>query len=175
MTVTITIPTLETDRLILRAPQIEDAPALAAFYASDRSKYVGGPQTAELAWRTLAMEAGHWSLRGFGRWAVTEKGNETALGIVGLWHPAGFPEPELGWDLYDGATGKGYATEAGQAARAYAYDTLGWTTLISLIVPENTASRAVAQRLGAIHDGDFTHERYGFMHVWRHPAPEALT
>ncbi len=168
------IPVLETERLIMRAPRLDDFGAFAAFYASPRSRYVGGPQTPELTWRTLALEAGHWALQGFGRWVLTTKNDDTALGIVGLWHPEGFPERELGWDLFDGATGKGYATEAAKAARAHAYDTLGWTTLISLIVDENEASRGVAKRLGAAYEGPFTHERYGPMQVWRHPGPQEI-
>ena len=116
--VTFTAPRLETERLILRAPELRDAPAHAAFMASERSKFVGGPISAELAWRMLALEAGHWVLKGFGRWILEEKATGDAVGIVGLWHPVGFPEDELGWDLFDGATGKGYATEAATAARA---------------------------------------------------------
>ena len=175
MTVHFSAPTLQTERLTLRAPQLSDFDALAAFYASPRSSFVGGPQSRELAWRTLAQEAGHWVLRGFGRWTVVEQATGTPVGVVGLWHPEGFPEQELGWDLFDGATGKGFATEAAIAARTYAYNTLGWTTAISLVANGNDASARVAQRLGATRDGDFTHERYGPMQVWRHPGPEALT
>jgi len=168
-------PILETERLILRAPRLDDFEAFAAFYASDRSSFVGGPQDREMAWRTLALEAGHWVLNGFGRWIVTEKGgDDSALGIVGLWHPEGFPERELGWDLFEGATGKGYATEAGAAARAFAYGTLGWTTLTSMVAHENTASERVAKRLGAVFDYDFTHARFGATRIFRHPRPEAL-
>ncbi|MCE8007291.1 GNAT family N-acetyltransferase [Aestuariivita sp.] len=174
MTAQITIPRLETDRLILRAHTLSDFPDVAAFYATDHSKFVGGPMTPELAWRSLAMEAGHWLLRGFGRWSIIEKASDQWIGITGLWYPEGFPEHELGWDLAEHATGKGYATEAARAARAYAYDTLGWTTLISLVAEGNDASAAVATRLGARPDGRFTHERFGAMNVYRHPAPEAL-
>ncbi|MCL4145916.1 UNVERIFIED_CONTAM: hypothetical protein GTU68_004190, partial [Idotea baltica] len=168
------IPTLETTRLILRAHRLADFDAIAAFYASDRSQFVGGPMSAELAWRNMSQEAGHWVLQGFGRWMLEEKATGKTVGMVGLWHPAGFPERELGWDLYEGATGKGYATEAGAAARAYAYDTLGWTTVISLVAKDNAGSIAVAKRLGATQDGTFTHERFGETLVMRHPAPEAL-
>ena len=175
MTASITIPTLETERLILRAHALDDFDAFAEFYASDHAKFVGGPMTRELAWRNLALEAGHWLLQGFGRWAIVEKDTGQWVGITGLWHPNGFPEREIGWDLAEHATGKGYATEAARAARAYAYDTLGWTTLISLVADGNDASAAVAARLGATHDGRFTHERFGPMNVFRHPGPEALT
>ena len=174
MTDRIQIPQLETDRLILRAHRLEDVDAVAAFYATDHAKFVGGPLTPELAWRNLAMEAGHWLLRGYGRWAIVEKATNQWIGITGLWFPDGFPENELGWDLAEHATGKGYATEAATAARAYAYDVLGWTTLISLVADGNDASAAVATRMGATHDGRFTHERFGPMNVYRHPSPEAL-
>ena len=174
MTVRFDTPTLETDRLLLRAPALQDLDAMTEFYASERSRFVGGPQSRELVWRTLAMEAGHWALQGFGRWTLVEKDTGAPIGTVGLWHPEGFPERELGWDLFNGATGKGYATEAALAARRFAYDTLGWTTLISLIADGNTGSEGVANRLGATYDYDFTHERYGPMRVFRHPGPDAL-
>ncbi len=45
--------------------------------------------------------------------------------------------------------GKGFATEAAEASRAYAYDVLGWDTAISQVDPANDASKSVALRLGA--------------------------
>ncbi|WP_050928695.1 GNAT family N-acetyltransferase [Aestuariivita boseongensis] len=168
------IPTLETDRLILRAHTLNDMDAFAAFYASDHSRFVGGPLTRELAWRSMAQEMGHWALRGFGRWAVALKDSNEWIGIAGLWYPEGFPEHELGWDIAEAHTRKGYASEAGRAARAYAYDTLGWDTVISLVADGNDASAAVATKLGARLDGPFTHERFGPMNVYRHPGPGDL-
>jgi RimJ/RimL family protein N-acetyltransferase len=167
-------PTLTTERLTLRALGPQDAAAFAAFYASPRSSLVGGPLSTELSWRALAGELGHWALKGFGRWAVTETGRDSCIGCVGLWEPYGWPEAEIGWDLFDGATGKGYATEAAKAARGYAYDTLGWRTAISLVATGNDASARVATRLGCTPEGPFTHPRFGTMTIYRHPAPEAL-
>ena len=165
------IPTLSTPRLTLRAPGAADYPAFAAFYASDRARFVGGPLGAEAAWRMLAMEIGHWQLRGYGRWMVDDRESRRTVGMVGLFCPEGWPEPEIGWDLFEGFEGKGYATEAGHAARDYAYDVLGWATAVSLVKPDNTASAAVCRRLGAVKEADFVHERHGRMQVWRHPAP----
>jgi RimJ/RimL family protein N-acetyltransferase len=169
------VPTLETDRLILRAPSLNDFEPSCAFYASERATFVGGQTGAEQVWRQLAVEIGHWQMLGYGRWSVVERSSGKVAGLIGLWNPMAWPEPEIGWDLYEGFGGKGYATEAAHAARSYAYDVLGWQTVISLLVPDNNASRAVAQRMGARRDGSFTHERFGYMEIWRHPSPEDLT
>lgn len=168
------IPTLTTDRLILRAPEQRDFDAFAAFFGSDRAKFVGGPQDRERSWRQFATEAGHWLLLGYGRWMVVDSATGTVVGMVGIWNPEGWPEPEIGWDLFDGSEGKGYATEAAAAARAFAYDALGWDTVISLIAPANVASARVATRLGALKDAEFDHPRLGHLHVYRHPGPQDL-
>lgn len=168
------IPTLETERLILRAPAAADFDAVAQFYASDRAKFVGGPATAAQSWRTLASEIGHWALRGYGRWSVEEASSGKLCGIIGLWNPHGWPEAEIGWDLMAGFEGNGYATEAALAARSYAYDVLGRDTIISLVAPENNGSRNVAKRMGATFEAMFQHEKFGALEIWRHvPAKEA--
>ena len=41
--------------------------------------------------------------------------------------------------------------ETALAARAFAYETLGWTTAISLIAPDNGPSKRLAERLGATY------------------------
>lgn len=170
----IRVPTIETQRLVMRAPALEDFEPLCAFYASSRADFVGGQMEPEQVWRHLALEIGHWQLLGYGRWTLVERDSGKAAGVIGLWNPEGWPEPEIGWDLFEGFGGKGYATEAATAARTYAYDTLGWTTAISLVAPENHASRAVAQRMGASRDGDFNHVRMGTLEVWRHLSPDDL-
>ncbi len=167
------IPTLETPRLILRAPRAEDHAAFAAFYETDAARFVGGPMAPALSWRYLAEVVGHWHLRGFGRWMVELKDAPgRPVGLVGLHFPLDWPEPEIGWFVWDG-TGRGYASEAGRAARAHAYDVLGWSTAISLIAHENDASIRVARALGAAREADFEHERFGAMMVWRHPGPDS--
>ncbi|TCP40425.1 GNAT family N-acetyltransferase [Rhodovulum marinum] len=173
-TAAITIPALDTGRLVLRAPCAADVPVLRAFYASDRSRFVGGPKSAEDSWRQLATEIGHWALRGYGRWIVEEKATGRAAGLVGLWNPDGWPEPEIGWDLFEGFEGKGYATEAAAAARDHAYGVLGWPTAISLVNPANTASARVAERLGATPEKTVELARFGTVIIYRHPGPAGV-
>jgi len=171
----IDIPTLETERLILRAPREADVEAEAAFYATDASKFVGGPLPAHRVWRSIAMLVGHWAFRGYGFWALEDKATGTYLGRTGLWYPQGWYEREIGWTLMNHATGKGYATEAATAARSYAYDELGWDTAISQIAPGNEASKAVARRLGAKFETIYEDPEYGEIEIWRHLSADDLS
>ncbi|MEO0819037.1 MAG: GNAT family N-acetyltransferase [Pseudomonadota bacterium] len=170
----IEIPTVETERLILRAPREADFEHEAAFFATERSRFVGGPMQRDLVWRALAGIIGHWVFRGYGFWAVEEKGTGLYCGHVGCWCPEGWPEPEIGWTVMEAAEGRGIAHEAALASRRYAYEVLGWTTAISLIDPKNTRSLALGKRLGAKFEYTYTHPSYGPMDVHRHPAPAEL-
>lgn len=166
----IDIPVLETDRLILRAPEAGDFAAFAAFLASARSTGVGGPKPRAEAWRSFALALGHWLLRGYGMWTVLERDSGQQVGRVGFWNPEGWAEVELGWWIYDGFEGRGLAHEAARTARRYAYETLGWGPLISVIAPDNTRSIRLAQRLGATLERDDWVTPSGHATViYRHP------
>ena len=169
------IPVIETARLRLRGPRVEDYEIYAEFLASDRSRHVGGPVPRVQAWRSFGHLTGHWVLRGYSMFILADLATDTALGMAGPWFPEGWPEPELGWSIWAAeAEGKGLALEAATAARAYAYGTLGWPTAISLIATGNTRSEALALRMGCTPDGTFDHETFGQSRIFRHPAPEAL-
>lgn len=169
------IPVLETERLILRGPKPADTEGYVHFMMSERSQYVEGNLPRPKAWRAYAVEIGHWLIRGFGMWAVTEKGNDACIGYVGCWRPEGWPENEIGWVIWEEHEGRGYAHEAATAARDYAYGTLGWKTAVSYIDRPNHRSIALAERLGCIRDrGAATPEGEDCL-VYRHPRPEDLT
>lgn len=168
------IPVLRTERLVLRAPRMSDLDAYAEFGASPRSAGVGGPFPRGGAFLRLSALLGHWQLRGYGRWMVADPATDAPLGIVGLFYPEDWPEPEIGWTLFEAAEGRGIAYEAAQAARSYAYDVLGWSTAISLLKPDNTRSRALAQRMGCTREAPFAHPEFGEMEVWRHVGASEL-
>ena len=152
---------LETDRLVLRPPAAKDARAAIDFYMSERSQYAGGNVERFNAWRAFTAMLGHWQVRGYGLWAVTRKGDDTAMGMVGPFYPEGWPETEVGWVLFDGAEGHGYAYEAAQKALQDVRDRLGWTNIVHYIAPENTRSIALAQKLGAQLDETATKPKPG--------------
>jgi len=169
-----TIPTLETDRLILRAPHDNDFTAYAEFCASPRSAGVGGPYDHDASVVRFATLTAHWQDHGFGRWMLVEKTSNLPMGVVGLYHPDDWPEAEIAWSLFETAEGKGYAYEAAVAARAYAYDVLGWTTAISLVMANNPRSAALATRMGATQESIFDHPDLGAMPLWRHLSPDQV-
>jgi ribosomal-protein-alanine N-acetyltransferase len=173
--ITLSIPTFEVGDLRLRAPRMEDLAAFVAFRASERSRGVGGPFPDPAgAFQSLSAIVGHWHLRGYGRWLVADRDTDAALGLVGPFFPTDWPEPEIAWSLFEGAEGRGIAYRAARFARDYVYTVLGWSTVISCAMADNTRSIALARRLGAVREDDFDHPTYGTMSVWRHPAPEVV-
>lgn len=170
------VPVLETGRLVLRAPQASDWPVFNAMLASDRALFIrSGDYDLSNTWRAFGHMIGHWVLKGFGMFVFQAKGDDAPLGMTGPWCPATWPEPEIGWTVWNpAAEGKGFAFEAAQAARRYAYDVLRWPTAVSYVAPDNLRSRALAERMGAAIDTGAASIGEPPCLVYRHPAPETL-
>ncbi|MBP9048368.1 MAG: GNAT family N-acetyltransferase [Tabrizicola sp.] len=170
--INLTIPVIETERLVLREPREADFPAMLAFNDSPRASFVGGGRDRQWVWRGLLANIGHWALRGHGFYSVDTHAGDF-VGRVGVIFHDGWDEPELGWHLYDGFEGQGYCVEAARAAKADYHARLTPASLISYIDPANPKSEAVARRLGAAPERE-----KGFfdktINVWRHTGPEAL-
>ena len=150
------IPTVRTERLLLRAFRDDDLDAFAAMCADpDVMRYIGAGDTVDrnAAWRTMAGFNGHWSLRGFGIWAIERLSDGAFIGRVGLHHPPYWPALEAGWVLARDAWGQGYAKEGAAATLAHARRALPAQRLVSYIQPGNERSVRVAQALGAVFDG----------------------
>jgi RimJ/RimL family protein N-acetyltransferase len=145
------MPTLQTDRLTLRMLRESDFALYAEMCADPEvARYIGDgqPVSRPQAWRNLAMMVGHWSLRGYGMWAVEERSSGELIGRLGFWQPEGWPGFELGWMLRRAYWGRGYATEGARAALEFGFRELARAEIISLIHPDNAASIRVARRLG---------------------------
>ena len=142
-------PRLETERLRLRPPTLQDVDALS-----------------ELAEDARAMvEAGidSWKRDGLGPFLIETAGADPqVVGQAGLmifdtrgWTPSSWAaagshaQPELGWALIRAHWGNGYATEAAAAILDWARRCRSIDRLVSLIAPDNARSQRVARRLGA--------------------------
>ncbi|MCC6574155.1 MAG: GNAT family N-acetyltransferase [Planctomycetes bacterium] len=170
---------LETERLILRELTPDDTDALFAV--------LGDPVALKLWPRTFTREqiALGWipwamtSYRcfGYGLWAVCLKSTGECIGDCGVAVQLadGRVEDEIGYHLQHKHWGKGYATEAAVACRDYALSKLGMTRLVSMIMPVNVKSRAVAERNGMKVEKEF--DKQGIPHllyVLETKAPEIV-
>lgn len=155
MTTTFEIPTLRTERLVLRAFRPSDLDAWAAMEADpDVRRYRGNnPRTRNEVWRAMEVSLGQWALRGYGLFALELASNTTFAGFAGILHPTEWPEAELAYSLTQSLWGKGLAVEAAGAARDWAFAQRSFARLASFILPENTQSIRVAEKLGAIQQG----------------------
>jgi RimJ/RimL family protein N-acetyltransferase len=152
-------PGIETGRLILRQWRGSDVAANTAmlgdplsgrFITADRK-----PVTDVMnGWRNSAIMAGHWVLHGFGMFAVEEKSSGKFVGRVGPFLPPGWPGFEVGWGIANEFRGKGYAGEAARAAINWSFATFELERIVHCIDSENTASQAVARKLGAVNEGE---------------------
>ncbi len=150
------VPTIETERLILRGQTAQDFPAFAQMWADPVvTRFIGGvPLSEEEAWAKFMRIAGHWTLLGFGFWGIFEKAAGARIA-----RPASSTSsarsrrsfhgtPELGWGLLPAVHGKGYATEAVRAIIAWAENRFGKVRMVCIIDPGNTRLAARRPRRG---------------------------
>ena len=159
---------LTTARLVLRRPEPSDREPYIRFYATERSAMALGPMDRAAASEAFRAEMALWETRGFGNYTLLLRGR--SIGIAGIWHPDGWDEPEIGWLLWEGHEGRGFATEAAMAVRDLV-ESLGWPAPVSYIDPANHRSKAVARRLDARFERP--HPRWPDTEIWRHRSKAA--
>jgi RimJ/RimL family protein N-acetyltransferase len=156
MSTTFEIPTLRSDRLVLRAFRAPDLDALAAMQANvEVRRFLGGtPLSRAESWSMMERVLGQWALRTYGLFAVEVEGR--CAGWAGILHPLEWPEPELAYSLDQPYWGRGIATEAARTAREWAFERHCFARLASFIMPDNARSIRVAEKLGAVREGTTT-------------------
>ena len=143
----------ETPRLFLREMTQADYSALAAILQDAQTMYAyeGAMNDSEtLDW--LDRQLTRYREHGFGLWAVVLKENGGMIGDAGLtWQDVeGERVPEIGYHLNRAWWGRGYAIEAAAACKQYAFDTLGFDEVFSIIRDSNLPSINVAIRNGML-------------------------
>jgi RimJ/RimL family protein N-acetyltransferase len=148
------IPTLTTDRLILRPFVEEDLTELVAVHAGESFWWypLRAGMTAEQTAAFLQRTMERYSTDGFGIEAAIDRDSGALIGWAGLAVPHFLPEVlpavEVGWRLSGPYRGRGLATEAGAAAVRWGFTEGGLTRLVSIYEPENIASGKVMEHLG---------------------------
>lgn len=159
-----TVPTLTTERLVLRSWRDSDLAPFVELNA-DPEVMAHFPATLTPAETAAMMERVKAALaaRGFGWWAAEVPGEMPFIGFIGLSVPS-FQAPftpcvEVGWRLAREHWGRGYATEGAREALRFGFEELGLPEIVSLTTTTNERSQAVMRRLGMTHDpsDDFDH------------------
>ncbi|NOE28199.1 MULTISPECIES: GNAT family N-acetyltransferase [unclassified Ruegeria] len=161
------LPVIQTRRLVLRVPTLEDLPVWTSICKDSFG------DTAQAAWTEFSYYTAGWLLHGHGLFTVTLKGDDRAIGFVVLGLEWDDHEPELGYMFGAEHRMQGYATEACAAVRDFGFDLLGSGQFVSYVSQSNTRSNALAQRLGAARDADAESAFGPTQHVWRYREVQA--
>ncbi len=160
---------ITTERLTIREFQSGDYPQFRDFFADEENtKYLGGTQNEEQAWRLLVTYIGQFKVKGYSYMAVEETLTKAFVGAIGLWDSPSWPEPELGYWLLKEMRGKGYAREAAIAMKQHAFENIKLETLVSYIAPDNLASIKLAEKLGAQREKSIQLLNFGEHLVFRY-------
>lgn len=142
---------IETPRLLLRRMRMEDTDALAGVWCDAHAmRFYPSPLTRQQLEERVRINLQRYADPGHGLYTVLLKSTGEVMGDCGPTVqeiPSG-PEIEVGYHFLPRYWGRGYASEAAQAARDWAFVNRQCGRVISLIRPENTPSQAVARRNG---------------------------
>lgn len=160
---------METEHLLFRQWRSGDFPIYAEVYSKDETaRFIGGVMERPKAWRHLASVIGHWTLRGFGVWAIEEKKTNLFVGCAGLWQPEGWPNLELPYWFLPEAYEAGLGVEAVRLVLAYAKEKFPKTQLVTYMPPESKASIAVAEAVGGQLKDTIELADFGPHHMYEH-------
>ena len=150
------IPVLDTPRLILRGHRREDFETMVAIWQDPLvvQHFHGVALSREDIWGRFLRGFGMWAVNGYGLWAVEDKATGAYAGTVGCFemkrelNPPIDNMPEAGWTFASRFHGRGYATEAVQAALAWTDTALGHAPIYCIVSAENVPSIRVAEKCG---------------------------
>jgi len=143
--------TIVTKRLLLRPFHADDLDLFVEFFSNEGFiRFSSGDFSRERVAEFVNKVIG-WDQKGIpSQFVVTIRETRTPIGYCGFFHQQvdDCPEIEIGYRLVPDFWNKGYATEAAQAVRECGFATWKLERLISLIHPDNVASRRVAEKNG---------------------------
>jgi RimJ/RimL family protein N-acetyltransferase len=149
-----------TDRLVLSPVTEHDLPELSQLYGDPEVAAWTGPWTQEGVVEWTRSMVGRWRADGVGKWMARNRDDGSLVGRGGFTRLEldGERVLELGWVVRDALTGRGYATELGRAAIAWAARFEPDRPIVAFTEVHNAASRAVMRRLGMRYDREIRRE-----------------
>ncbi|MBK8984706.1 MAG: GNAT family N-acetyltransferase [Chloroflexi bacterium] len=159
-------PVLETERLVLRQIRPSDTTAIYALFSDEAVTRHYGLETftavEQAAQRIAAMRQNYQKRRSI-RWAITTQGDDALIGSVGLMNlRPKFFNAAVGYELAPAYWRRGVMTEALTAVIEFSFVIMALNRIEAFVVPENTPSIHLLEKLGFVHEGLM--REYGY---WR--------
>jgi ribosomal-protein-alanine N-acetyltransferase len=157
-------PELESKRLRFRKLTNEDAPEILLLRGNPETmKYIPRPLITDIdgALAHIKMINDKIDENIDINWAVTEKGTDKCIGIMGFYRtqPEHF-RTELGYMITAEHWGKGYVTEAVTVLLDFAFNSLQFHSIEAVIDSRHIASERVLQKVGFIKEAHFKENFY---------------
>ncbi|MCB9853048.1 MAG: GNAT family N-acetyltransferase [Phycisphaerales bacterium] len=148
----------ETNRIKLRSMTADDAGAFFALNSHpDVMRYTGEQPLKSVEEARSAIERyPDFDTYGYGRWACVLKETQAVIGFCGLKYLEDLEAVDLGYRFLPEYWGQGLATEASHASVRFGFETLNLDRIIGLVLPDNTASIRVLEKVGMRLDGEIT-------------------
>lgn len=153
MTSATLIPTIQTERLILRGFQPADVSTLHRIVSNrENLRYFPrtDPWTPEQVERWLNSQPTHWQTHGFGWYLVEQQATGELMGWCGLRELEDTGEVEVLYLFDKPFWGQGYATEAARRSVADGFRHYGRKLIIGLTLLGNGASQRVLEKAGLV-------------------------
>jgi RimJ/RimL family protein N-acetyltransferase len=153
-------PVLETERLALRWLTRQDAPFIQelvnqpSWLANIGERNVHSPEEA-VGYITNGPRT-MYAKYGFGLWCVVRKEDGIPIGLTGLLKRDYLDHPDIGYAFLERFQGRGYGSEACLAALAYAQREFDAKRLMAIVLPTNTGSIRILEKLGMRLQGPIT-------------------
>jgi ribosomal-protein-alanine N-acetyltransferase len=148
---------LETERLLLRPFDLEDAPDVqrlaGAFEVADTTLNIPHPYRDGMAEAWILTHNQLFRAGVLANFAVTLRQGRTLIGAIGLRIDPPHERAELGYWIGVPFWNQGYCTEAARATVRYGFDRLGLNRIHASHLSRNPASGRVMQKLGMCHEG----------------------
>jgi len=145
---------LEDENVVLRQWSASDIEFYVEYFGNPATaQYLGGVLDRQQAWRHLASVIGHWSLRGFGPYAVVDSRSQHLQGCTGVWEPDGWPCREFVFWFTPAAYETTHALHAARLALRAMRHAFYSEAITGFIHPSNRAALALARQLdGTLHE-----------------------
>ncbi len=150
----VSVPRLRTARLLLREYRMADFDVFARSFADPVMTEFTGAHDRRNAWRIFGCNAGGWLLQGTGWWALEPLEGGGMVGCVGAFFREGWPEVEIGWNVFPSHWGKGLAPEAVAEVLRWVFEERKERRATALIDAKNARSLRVAEKLGMTYEAE---------------------